>query len=374
MSKLPDPIPLPFKSTPLLAYGSEAAASFCLTDGERAYVSPNLGNLRNPAEFDIYNETISAWLTKTGIQPEAAVCDLHPDYITTRSAEKSGYGKVVPVQHHHAHAAACMVENNLNEKVIAVTFDGMGLGDDGTVWGGEFLVCDYKDYKRAGHLKSYPLPGGDQATLFPERMAYSMLSTELGDDGKEIEILLPHMSAQDKKMLSRMLEKNLNCPLSSSAGRLFDAAAAMLGFAGEVKAAAEAAIGLEQMAAENITETYSYEIKDMELSFGPVFNGICCDLEAGVDKGMISAKFHNTLAAAAIAMCEKIRESEGLNVVVLSGGVFYNNILSRLVNEGLKEKNFSVSSHKLLSPGDICLSLGQAAVAGTKLSTWNNKN
>jgi hydrogenase maturation protein HypF len=363
---LPEGIPLPTVSRPLLAYGAETGNTFTLTDGVKAYISPDIGDLRDPSTCDIYLHSISEMKASLGVDPEIAVHDLHPDYISTRYAARSGANKLVAVQHHHAHAAACMHENGLSEHVLAVTYDGMGLGDDGTIWGGEFLICNLAHYERKAHLKAYPLPGGDQGTLYPERMAFSCLVSEPQLGQEAAGHLLAGLSDQETEFISRILEKHIQSPLTSSAGRLFDAVAAMLGFQGKISSPAEAAIGLQKAATPGVAGVYSYAIEDWQLGFGSMFAEILSDKQAHVDNGAIAAKFHNTLAAGTVDMCDKIREDTGLDKVALSGGVFHNTLLAGLIMKGLQDKTFNVFEHSLLPPGDVCVSFGQAIIASVK--------
>jgi hydrogenase maturation protein HypF len=363
---LPDWVELPSEMPPMIACGPETGNTFCLTNGNRAYVSQDIGDLRDASVYDVYLESIASLKSLIGVEPEIAVHDSHPDYVSTRYAQDCGAERLIPVQHHHAHAVACMYENGLSGRVIGITFDGMGLGDDGTIWGGEFLLCNLGDYERKGHMKPYALPGGDQATLNPERMAYSCLTAELGMSNLNLDSVLPGLTDEDKKMILRIVDKGINSPLTSSVGRLFDVVAAMLGFQGEISSPAEAAIGLQAMANDGVNDSYSYEIKDWQLGFGPMFGEILADIKGGKNKGGIAAMFHNTLAQGSIEMCNRIREDNGVDDVVLSGGVFYNSLLSGLIVEGLQKSGFNVYTHALLPPGDVCLSLGQAVIACVK--------
>ncbi len=363
---LPDWVELPAEMPPVIACGPEKGNTFCLTNSNRAYVSQDIGDLRDPSVYDVYLESIACLKGLTGVEPAIAVHDLHPDYVSTRYAQDCGAERLVSVQHHHAHAVACMYENGLSDQVIGVIFDGMGLGDDGTIWGGEFLICDLGDYERKGHLKPYALPGGDQATMYPERMAYSCLTAELGRGNSDLDLVLPGLTNEYKEMMLRIVDKGVNSPLTSSAGRLFDVVAAMIGFQGKISSPAEATIGLQTMAEDGVNDSYSYEIKKWQLGFGPMFGEILADINDGKDKGTVAAMFHNTLAQGTIDMCRRIREDNGLEDVVLSGGVFYNSLLSGLIVEGLQNSGFNVYTHALLPPGDVCLSLGQAVIACVK--------
>ncbi len=359
---MPTAIPLPFEGPRVIGCGAESNNSFCLTRSKEAYVSWNTGDLTEYRNYMTYLESINELENILGIQPEIAAHDMHPDYITTRYAAQTGL-KTESIQHHHAHIAACMLEHQLNETVIGVAFDGMGLGDDGTLWGGEFLIANFKEYHRACHFKQYPLPGGDQATIYPPRMALSCLIAEL-DNEHTIKRILPAIDNETYQALRHMIKNNLRSPLTSSAGRLFDAVSAMLKLCtGKITRPAEAAINLQNAATEHTESIYPFEINDNVLNFGPMLREIVCDIDKKIDKGHISSVFHNTLAAAATAVCEEIRSKEKINKVMLSGGVFLNTRLLELTTDKLHNRNFDVYTHQLLSTSDVNIGLGQAVIA-----------
>jgi len=226
-----DAIELPVSGPCVLACGPESKNTFCLTKGESAFVSLEMGDLTEAGTYQKYVEAIAKASERLGVVPEIAACDLHPDYVPTRYARQLDDVSVEPVQHHHAHIAACMVEHGLQTEVIGIAFDGMGYGDDGTMWGGEFLLCDLRHSRRCAHLKQYVMPGGDSATLYPERMAFSYLVSE---QQEAIESLLPGIDTKTGKVLRRMIEGGIRAPYTSSAGRLFDAVSAMLGVKGMI--------------------------------------------------------------------------------------------------------------------------------------------
>ena len=337
--------------------------AFCLTKGLDAFVSWDIGDLADYKHYTFYLESTKKLSDLLKISPVVVAHDLHPDYVSTRYAKQLGLKKLVAVQHHHAHMAACMTEHGLTETVIGVTFDGLGLGSDGTLWGGEFLIGDLKDFKRAAHFKQYPMPGGDQATLYPERMAFSCMLSETDNAEQIASNLLPGLDTDTQIAIRSMIANEVRSPLTSSAGRLFDSISAMLGFRGRISSPGEAAIQLQQKALPGIDGVYAFTFEDSVLSFGPMIKEIVADLENNVAKGSISAKFHNTLALATATACEAIRAQDGPNGIVLSGGVFHNRLLHELIVKRLQRKGFEVYSHLLLPPGDISLSLGQAAVA-----------
>jgi hydrogenase maturation protein HypF len=301
--------------------------------------------------------------TALGCWPSVVAHDRHPDYVSTRYAGRISGVELVLVQHHHAHIAACMIENGLEETVIGLAFDGMGLGSDNTAWGGEFLLSDLSGFTRATHLKQYRLPGGDQATLNPERIAFSCLLAELDGDVERALRLLPGLDAAEAGTMERMLERGLGCPATSSAGRLFDAVSALLGFRGRAAFSGQAAMELQALAARGVGEEYDFAVTNDVVDLGPMILGIVSDIERGVERGRISAMFHNTLAAAAVRVCGGLVESHGRLPVVLSGGVFMNRLLRELITERLQTGGTRVYTHSVLSPGDECVSLGQAAIA-----------
>lgn len=357
---IPDAIALPFEGPCVLACGSETKNTFCLTRGGSAFVSREIGDLTESGAYQEYVESISSLSELLGVKPEIVACDLHPDYVPTRYARELTGVHVEPVQHHHAHVAACMVEHGVQTEVIGIAFDGMGYGSDGTMWGGEFLICDLPNFNRAAHLKQYVMPGGDSATLYPERMAFSYLLSEQED---AIESLLPGIDAATGKVLRRMIENRVRSPYASSAGRLFDVVSAMLGFRGMISTPGEAAIRLQNMATEGVSSLYDFELEDEVLSFAPMIRAIAFDVAGGREQGEIAAAFHNTLALASAAVCDSLRATHGTDSVVLSGGVFMNSLLKTLLTNQLTESGFTVYTHSILSCGDSSLSLGQAAVA-----------
>ncbi|MCK5845059.1 MAG: carbamoyltransferase HypF [Victivallales bacterium] len=349
----------------VLAFGAESESSIAIVEDSVVKLFGPFGDLKEPKHLKRYLDAIEALSTRLGSGPKTVAFDMHPGYTSTRRAAKFAACGRIPVQHHHAHATACMLENALQEKKIAVVFDGMGFGGDGGAWGGEFLLCDFHGFERAGHLKSYPMPGGDAATLHPERMAFSYLVSEFGADYPGINLMLPELSSDERAAMRLMLEKGVNCPETSSAGRLFDAVAAMTGFSGRVEYGAQAAIELERsasLAKEDATHS-CYEITDGVLCFAPLFDEMRQDIENRVEKSRLAYRFHNALAAGTVDMCERIGAETGIRDIVLSGGVFNNKLLTRLIKRRLKEKEFNVFTHKKTTPGDANIALGQAVVA-----------
>jgi len=368
----PRAIRLPFESPPLLAVGAELKSAACLVNGSQAFLSQHIGDLQNVASGDSFRQTIQHLTGLLEISPETVTCDLHPDYLSSVYASETGL-PLIPVQHHHAHLAACMAENGLEGETIGLIFDGTGFGSDGTVWGGEFLVGGYDGFRRAGHFRQLRLPGGDMAVREPWRMALAFLFSVLG----EAAFVLDHpvtryLSAEEKGIFNAMLEKGLNSPLTSSCGRLFDAVAALLNIRHIVSYDGQAAIELEALA-ETVGDEGSYRYRvvsndesPLQLDFSAMLPEILADCEAGIQAAVIARRFHNTVASAAVDVCIQISNVTGLDRIALSGGVFQNRLLSEMVYSGLLKQGLQVFAHRLTPPNDGCIALGQAAIAGWK--------
>jgi len=375
----PQPLRLPFATeVQVLAVGAHLKNTFCLTRDGYAILSHHIGDLENEAALRAFEEGIAHFERLFDVHPRIIAHDLHPDYLATQYALKrrvreegrgtGGTGNSVPVQHHHAHIAACLADNGCCEQVLGVSFDGVGLGPDGTIWGGEFLVADYGSYERVGHLAYVPMPGGERAIKEPWRMAATWLYRLYGADF--LNLPLPFVQRLDLakwRVLRQMLDRNLNCPLTSSVGRLFDAVAALVGVRDAVNYEGQAAIELEMLADESCTEAYRFDLKESEgvtiLEPAPVLRAVVADILAGAALEGIAARFHRGLARAIGEVCALLRERRGLNVVALSGGVFQNMFLLESTVRKLEAGGFKVLVHSRVPPNDGGLSLGQAAIA-----------
>lgn len=367
----PRPVTLPAAQRGVLAVGAELKGAICLTRDDRAFLSQHIGDLKNPETLASMKKTAANLGKILGIEPELVAHDLHPDYLSTRWAgEMAGLPKV-GVQHHHAHLAACMAENGLEGEVIGVIFDGTGFGSDGTIWGGEFLVGGYGSFRRAGHLRQVPLPGGDAAVREPFRMALAWLFEAFGPSA--LDLSLPFVTAltgDEKRLFGLMIERLLNSPLTSSCGRLFDAAAAILGVRSRVSYEGQAAIELEGAAERGTSRpAFSFGIDrdsggTIILDMTPTIRELTEVVLAGEERASLAQAFHLTLAGGAAELCTLIREESGLDRVVLSGGVFQNRLLAEGVHDLLAARNFQVFTHRLVPPNDGGLALGQAIVAG----------
>lgn len=345
----------------LLACGAEQKASFVISRGSSAFPSQHIGDLKNFETFENYQEQIAHFEHMFDITPEAIVCDMHPDYLSTQYAmersEKEGI-PLIPVQHHHAHMAACMADNDLNEPVIGIIWDGVGYGSDGGVWGGEFLLGDYGGFERKGHLRPLPLIGGDRAVKEIWRIGYALCR----DENLYGEFPLGIATYQ--------LNSGLNCPLSSGMGRLFDGAASLMDICQYASYEGEGAVLLEAAADEGCEESYPYEITDDNtFDYMPMVSAILSDRVNGEDKGKMAARFMNTLCFSAADITERIGNQSGVKTVVLSGGSFQNMfILSRLPRI-LEQRGFRVYTHRRVSCNDEGLSLGQLMIGRKALET-----
>jgi hydrogenase maturation protein HypF len=373
-SYAPYPIRLPFETKQVLGCGAEEKNTFCLTKDNYAFVSQHIGDMENMETLEHFDTTISLYKRLFHVEPEIVVHDLHPDYLATKYAQELGESgiKIIPVQHHHAHIASCMADNGLESPVIGVAFDGTGMGADGNIWGGEFLVADYHNFRRAGHLEYLPLPGGAAAIKRPRRTAIGYILTLLGENA--LDHGLPVMKEADDmeiEVIKRQIERRINSPLTSSMGRLFDAISALLGIRGEIDYEGQAAVELEMSAYEedyvHVQESYPYHIVEEEgiriVRLRDLLSTILEDLRQNISKGRISVKFHNTVAQMINEMCRLIADETGITQVALSGGVFQNRLLLRKTVSLLKSSGFQVFTHRQVPCNDGGISLGQAVIA-----------
>lgn len=361
----PFPIRLEREVPTILACGAEQKASFCLSRGRSAFPSQHIGDLKNLETLDNYTEQIAHFERLFDIKPRALACDLHPDYLSTEyartRAEEEGLA-LIPVQHHHAHLAACMADNAVRERVIGLVWDGTGLGTDGTSWGGECLVGDYAGFIRFGSIRPIPLIGGDRATEETGRVAFALLH-DSGCDTAEIE---------GAEAYGQMLRAGLNCPLSSGMGRLFDGVAAILAIKTRCSYEGQGAVLLEAAATED-RGVYPIALADEPLRFDwrEMIRAIVSDRDSGVETGRIAARFHNTLAEMARLQCLAAREASGLDTVALSGGSFQNMRLLSAIGEKLKQEGFRVLRHRRVSCNDEGLCLGQLMIAAAAMKERN---
>ncbi len=371
----PYPVFLPFKAKQILACGAGDKNTFCLTRDEHAFLSQHIGDMENEETLEHFENTIQLYKKLFRIEPEIIAYDLHPEYLATKYALEAGVGlKLVPVQHHHAHIASCLAENGVKETVIGVVLDGTGYGSDGTIWGGEFLLADWKDFKRVGHLEYVPLPGGAAAVKKPYRMALSYLYTLLGEDFSLEGLPLDGLKTAEIEIIKQQLKRKINSPLTSSAGRLFDAVSALAGVRGEIDYEAQAAIELEMIAPDRPDKiktdkagAYPFSIVEeggmRVVKLQELLLGVVEDIRNKVPVPEISLKFHHTVAEIVTGMCKLIAKESSIKRVGLSGGVFQNRLLLKLAVATLKREGFEVLTHRLVPANDGGISLGQAVVA-----------
>lgn len=370
----PNPIRLSFTAREVLACGGDLKSSFCMTKEEYAFISQHMGDMENLEILRHFDNTIDLYKRLFRVEPKIVAHDRHPDYFSTRYAYDLKAGNngliLVPVQHHHAHIVSCMAENHLNSPVLGVSFDGTGYGDDGHIWGGEFLLVDYGQYRRLGHLQYVPMPGGSTAILRPCRMAISYIFTLLGKKAlNEAWPSLEWAGSVEIDLVKKQIEKRINSPMTSSAGRLFDGVAALIGLRDKVEYEAQAAIDLEMVAQEEPErdETYPFEIAYQNgvkvVLLRGLFRGILADLAQGLTQPEISAKFHRTVACMIVLMCRYMAQTTGIKQVALSGGVFQNRFLLRITKKCLEEEGFGVYIHGEVPCNDGGIALGQAVVA-----------
>ncbi|MCJ7717996.1 MAG: carbamoyltransferase HypF [Anaerolineales bacterium] len=371
----PHPIKLPGKSGSILGVGGELKNTFCLIKEDYAFLSQHIGDLKNFETLTSFEKSITHFENLFRIIPELITYDLHPDYLSTRYAldrSKSNGIPAIPIQHHHAHIASCLADNMYREDdpVIGIAFDGIGYGEDGLLWGGEFLIADYQRFTRAGQLQYYPLPGGDNAIREPWRMALSVLhSCGLPWDEENPAVKYALGLADQIRdvspfdVLSNQLKTGTNAPLTSSMGRLFDAVSALLGISQVISYEGQAAIELEALADPSEERIYAYEItQDNILDPSLMIKSILEDQKNGLPIPIISGRFHNSIADMVLTMSTHLRDEYQLNRVALSGGVWQNMTLTNKTVKKLRSAEFQILLHQQIPPNDGGLALGQAAI------------
>ncbi len=366
---------------PLLAVGGHLKNVFALARGRFAYQSQHLGDLESLTGLEFFRESLEHLMRTFEIEPETVVHDMHPGYLSTSWAQEwaneRGIG-LIAVQHHHAHVAGCMAEHGLDE-AIGLALDGTGYGTDGSIWGGEVLLARLDGFERYAHLEYVPMPGGDKAVREPWRMALGALHAA-GFDVLSGEVLgLLGAPENEARVLLRMMERGLNSPLTSSLGRLFDAAAAVALGRRVVDYEAQAAIELEGFAVDEPYDVPGYAMEllggdwsrrePVRLSAKTLWDGLIGDLRAGVGRARMAARFHAGVAEGFVRAAGMARVATGLSQVALSGGCMHNRRLTRLLRTGLEREGFEVFQHRQVSPGDGGLSYGQAVVGAAILAS-----
>jgi hydrogenase maturation protein HypF len=365
----PQPIELPFKlARPILACGAELKNTFCVAKRQHAFVSHHIGDLENFETLRSFREGIDHFRRLFDIDPQVIAYDLHPEYLSTKYALELKGVEFVGVQHHHAHIAACLADNGVQGPAIGVAFDGLGFGLDNTIWGGEFLIADLAKFERVGHLEAVAMPGATAAIKQPWRMAASYLRNAYGENlPEQLEVVARH--ADQWRQISALMRSNTNSPRTSSAGRLFDAVAAILSVRDTINYEGQAAIELEQRAA--LEEDGAYEVAvstamPFEIRGKDLVRSVVNDLQADTSVAVVAARFHNSIAQMILKACVAIGRARRLALVALSGGVFQNQLLLRRTVGLLEEVGFNVLTHRQVPTNDAGISFGQVAIAASR--------
>ncbi|AVH62059.1 carbamoyltransferase HypF [Nostoc sp. 'Peltigera membranacea cyanobiont' N6] len=372
----------------ILAMGSELKNTFCLLREGEAILSQHLGDLENAAAFNAYQKTLNLYLNLFEHQPEIIAIDKHPEYLSSKLGKELADTNKIPIhqiQHHHAHIAACMAENGIpldSPPVLGIALDGLGYGDDGTLWGGEFLLADYRKFQRLATFKPVAMVGGEQAIYQPWRNTYAQLiAAKLWDDCQEQYAdldIVKFLNKKPLKLLNQLIEKKINSLPASSVGRLFDAVAAAIGiYRDECSYEGQAAIALEAIVdvnslnndKETLIYPFSFSFSDSIYCIDPrpMWQALLDDLQQQIPQPVIAAKFHKGLANAIVEMVQHLSKKNLINQVVLTGGVFQNCILLEQVTKQLQALGIKVLTHNLVPANDGGLSLGQAVIAAAQL-------
>ncbi len=366
---VPEPLRLDMAAPrPILAVGGHQKNTFCLFREHEAVLSHHIGDLENLETLTSFREGIAHFERLFDITPAVVAYDLHPEYLATKEALALPIDIKIGVQHHHAHIASVLAEHGREGPVIGIAADGTGFGPDGAIWGGEVLLATLAEYTRLGHLAYVPLPGGDAAVRQPWRMALAYLWQAYGPDLPALD-LLQSLDAARAGLIIRMIERGLNSPPTSSMGRLFDAAAALVGLHPHAAYEGQAAIALEHIA-EPVERGYPFSIvleAPFRLDMRPAIRALVEDVRSGVGVGVIAGRFHATVATSLATACRLARERTGLEVVALSGGVFQNRLLLERLLPRLAADGFETLINRRVPPNDGGLALGQAAVAAARL-------
>lgn len=362
----PNPIRVKQTLPQVFAGGPQMKNTFCLTRDKYAFLSHHIGEMDNWETYQDYQKAVRQYEELFRIEPQAIGYDLHPDYTSTKYAlERSARENIpkYPVQHHHAHLAACMIENGCepDAQVAGFIFDGTGYGTDGTIWGGEILIGNCYDFTRFAYLKPVPLPGGDVTIQKPSRMALSTLWA-YGIPWSDQLCPVQALTNLEREILQAQLNNKLNAPLTSSMGRLFDAISSLIGIRQTITYEAQAAIELEAIADPNELEYYPFQMDEDQIIIKPLLEAILADQNNGVSKSIIAAKFHNSIAHLTIKIARTIQGKLGISRFVLSGGVWQNRYLLERTLDLLHNNKLEALIHRQMPPNDGCVAFGQAVI------------
>jgi hydrogenase maturation protein HypF len=374
---VPGSVKLPLEAPPILGVGAEQKNTFCLAWGNKAVLSQHIGDLDTVETFDFYSQAINHFKDLCRKDPQVVAHDLHPLYLSTRYATGLPGVRLLGVQHHHAHIAACLAENQVHRKCIGLALDGTGYGSDGAIWGGEILVADLAGFTRSGHLAPVLLPGGEAAVRDPKRMAVAFLYHVYGQHfdylAQELGLGYPPLEC---RILYRQLTTGINSLMTTSAGRLFDAVAAALNICRLRTYEGQPAIELEMAADPDEDGFYPAPIRmegdTLILDTLTIFRRVIDEHRFGISAAKIAARFQNSMVRLLTAACELVRDQTGLDLVALSGGVFQNALLLQHLSDCLEKRGFQVLTHRLTPPNDGCIALGQVAVAAAQLEREND--
>ncbi len=368
---VPMPVTVPFKfSTPVLALGAYMNSTIALGIDDRVFISQHIGDLDTPLAMEFYDRAVEDFLGLFRVRPGVVVSDMHPGYYSTKYGQRRFHDRLFKVQHHYAHILSCMAENGItgDTRVIGFAFDGTGYAPDGTIWGGEVLTASYSGFKRVFHLSPYRLPGGDRAVREPCRSALSLLYETLGDGAAETDVL--PLARDERLFLINMIRKDINSPVTTSMGRLFDGIASITGLRHRVSYHAQAAAELEQLALGSGEKgSYPFGIEKGNIVHTPMVRMILDDLKAETPQEDIARKFHNTIVEIIVSTAESVRKETGISHAALSGGVFQNTILMEDAFNALRQRGFVPLVHQLVPPNDGGIALGQAVFAAVHLNT-----
>jgi hydrogenase maturation protein HypF len=347
----------------VLALGAHLKNNVALSIGKEVFISQHIGDLETSQAFSAFQKVASDLQHLYGTSADLIACDLHPDYLSTKYASQLTE-KPVRVQHHWAHVLACIAENELDPPVLGVAWDGTGYGTDGTIWGGEFLLCEGEGFERVAHVRKFRLPGGSAAIREPRRAAVGVLHEAWGNEGVQSRGTAPvfEFSGADLAILKQMLAKGINSPVTSSVGRLFDAVASLIGLRQRVTFEGQAAMELEYLVDQSIEESYLFQLEDgppLIVNWEPLLEGILADVDRCESVGAISAKFHNALVEAIVSVAHRV----GVPQIALTGGCFQNRYLTERAVRRLRECGFKPCWHQRIPPNDGGIALGQVVAA-----------
>ncbi|HUO61563.1 MAG TPA: hypothetical protein VMU24_12905, partial [Candidatus Acidoferrales bacterium] len=365
------PLPVTMKDElpSVLGVGAHQKNTVALAVGKQVFCSQHIGDLETEQAFGAFKSVIGSLEKLYESHPNAIACDMHPNYLSSEYAHAQ-VEHPIEVQHHYAHILACMAENEIDAPVLGVAWDGSGYGPDGTVWGGEFLKITASGYERIAHLRVFPLVGSEKAVREPRRCALGILH-EMGEKLREREDLWPmrEVSQKDLNILLTMLARGLNSPHTSSAGRLFDAVASLVGLRQVAGHEGQAAMELEFEATRDSSESlYPFRFQKGVLDWAPMVQEILADSGNGFEVSHISRKFHNTLAE----MIAEVAIASGETRIALSGGCFQNRLLTELAIEKLQARGLRPYWHQRVPPNDGCIALGQVVAASRALRCTKN--